>query len=95
MREPQTLARFESAAIEVCANDGLEDGDGLESSVIEQPLPTKVPRSMRRGLLGRCSLLAEVHEPKDYPRSTKWYVTFVVSLAGATAPLASTVIFRT
>lgn len=95
MREQQTPARIESAATGVCANDDLEGGDELASSVIEQPLPNKVPRSKRRGFLGRCSLLAEIQEPKHYPRSTKWYITFVVSLAGATAPLASTVIFRT
>ncbi|KAL9613228.1 MAG: hypothetical protein Q9167_002244 [Letrouitia subvulpina] len=92
MHEHQTPTRFESAATETYANNDLEGCDELASSVVERPLSNKVPRSKRRGFLGRFSLVAEIEEPKHYPRSTKWFITFVVSLAGATAPLASTVI---
>lgn len=60
-----------------------------------RPAPVKVPRSNRRGLFGRFSILAEVEEPKDYPNRTKWFLTFVIALAAAAAPLGSTIFFRT
>lgn len=56
--------------------------------------PVKVPRMNRRGLFGRFTILAEVNEPTSYPRQTKWFITFVVSMAGVAAPLGSTIIFR-
>lgn len=61
-------------------------------SVLNQPV--KVPRSNRRGLFGRLTILAEVEDPKSYPRGTKWFITFVVAIAGMAAPLGSTIIFR-
>lgn len=61
---------------------------------IQDPEPVKVPRSQRRGLFGRFSILAEVEEPKHYPRRTKWYITFVVALAAVAAPMGSAIIFR-
>ncbi|KAL9597588.1 MAG: hypothetical protein Q9219_005027 [cf. Caloplaca sp. 3 TL-2023] len=54
--------------------------------------PVKIPKSGRRGLLGRFTLLAEVDEPKDYLRSTKWFITFVVALAAVAAPMGSAII---
>ena len=60
----------------------------------ETPSAIKVPRSQRRGLFGRFTLLAEVEEPKDYPRRTKWFITFVVALAAIAAPLGSAIFFR-
>lgn len=60
---------------------------------IQDPEPVKVPRSQRRGLFGRFSILAEVEEPKHYPRRTKWYITFVVALAAVAAPMGSAIIF--
>lgn len=54
----------------------------------------KVPRAKRRGLLGKFSMIAEVEEPKDYPRRIKWFITFVVGMAALAAPLGSTIIFR-
>lgn len=60
----------------------------------QDPTPVKVPRSQRRGLFGRFTIVAEVEEPKHYSRRTKWYITFVVSLAAVAAPIGSTVIFR-
>ena len=56
--------------------------------------PVKVPHSKRRGLFGRFTIVAEVEEPKDYSRRTKWFITFVISLAAVAAPLGSTIIFR-
>ena len=58
------------------------------------PQPVKVPRSQRRGLFGRFTLLAEVEEPKDYPRPTKWFITFTVAVAAAAAPMGSAIFFR-
>ena len=59
-----------------------------------RPLPVKVPRSKRRGLLGRFTILAEVEEPKHYPNHTKWFITFVVAVTAAAAPLGSAIFFR-
>jgi hypothetical protein len=56
--------------------------------------PVKVPRLNRRGLFGRFAILAEVEEPTLYPKSTKWFITFVVAMAGVAAPLGSTIVFR-
>lgn len=61
-------------------------------SVVNQPV--KVPRLNRRGLFGQLTILAEVEEPTLYPRQTKWFITFVVAIAGMAAPLGSTIIFR-
>ena len=52
----------------------------------------KVPRNQRRGLLGRLSTIAEVTNPYDYPRRTKWMITFIISVAGAAAPMASSIV---
>ena len=68
-----------------------KDAEDVET---EEPGPVKVPRSRRRGLFGRFAILAEVEEPKQYSRTTKWYITFVVALAAVAAPLGSTIIFR-
>jgi hypothetical protein len=58
------------------------------------PAPVKVPRSQRRGLFGRFIIFAEVEEPHHYPPRTKWFITFVIALAAAAAPLGSNIIFR-
>ncbi|MCJ1468498.1 hypothetical protein MMC07_007127 [Pseudocyphellaria aurata] len=58
-----------------------------------RPQPVKVPRTKRRGLFGRFTILAEIEEPKDYNNKTKWFITFIVSLAALAAPLGSTIIF--
>jgi hypothetical protein len=54
----------------------------------------KVPRSKRRGLFGQMTLVAEVEDPKTYPRRMKWFITFIVAVAGATAPMGSSIFFR-
>ena len=58
------------------------------------PDPITVPRAQRRGLLARFSVVAEVGEPKHYPRRIKWFVTFIVALAAVAAPMGSTIFFR-
>ena len=57
------------------------------------PPPVKVPRSKRHGLLGRYTLLAEVDRPRDYPRSSKWFITFVIAVAAFAAPTGSAILF--
>ena len=54
----------------------------------------KVPRSKRRGLFGRLTLVPEVERPYDYNNSTKWFITAVVALAAAAAPAGSSIFFR-
>ncbi|KAM7190721.1 Major facilitator superfamily domain containing protein [Naviculisporaceae sp. PSN 640] len=52
-----------------------------------------VPRSERRGLLGRFAIIPEVENPYDYNRNTKWIITAVVALAAAAAPFGSGIFF--
>lgn len=69
----------------------------LETATTEEnetTTPVKIPRSQRRGLFGRFTLVAEVEEPKRYPRRTKWFITFNIALAAVAAPLGSAIIFR-
>ncbi|GLI76588.1 hypothetical protein PoHVEF18_004861 [Penicillium ochrochloron] len=75
-----------------------------EKSIPDMPIPlarqstelgpaVKVPRSKRRGLFGQMTLVAEVEDPKTYPRRMKWFITFIVAVAGATAPMGSSIFF--
>ncbi|THC96368.1 hypothetical protein EYZ11_004139 [Aspergillus tanneri] len=59
----------------------------------ESKLPAVVPRLKRRGLFGQLTLLAEIENPKAYPRNKKWFITFIVAVAGATAPMGSSIFF--
>jgi hypothetical protein len=76
-----------------------------EKNISDTPIPlarqttelgpaVKVPRLKRRGLFGQMTLVAEVEDPKTYPRKMKWFITFIVAVAGATAPMGSSVFFR-
>jgi hypothetical protein len=76
-----------------------------EKSIPDTPIPlarqftelgpaVKVPRLKRRGLFGQMTLVAEVEDPKTYPRKMKWFITFIVAVAGATAPMGSSIFFR-
>ncbi|KAL5361382.1 major facilitator superfamily domain-containing protein [Aspergillus floccosus] len=55
--------------------------------------PIVIPRLKRRGLFGQFTLLAEVDNPKAYSRKKKWFVTFIVAVAGITAPMGSSIFF--
>lgn len=77
----------------------------LNENDVESSVPTnhqgsisghaiRVPRVKRRGLLAKFSIIAEVEEPKDYSKRTKWFITFVVGMAALSAPLGSTIILR-
>ncbi|KAJ5203245.1 hypothetical protein N7449_005324 [Penicillium cf. viridicatum] len=68
-----------------------EDPPRLERQLTEVGPPIKVARLERRGLLGQLALVAEVENPKTYTRRMKWFITFVVALAGATAPMGSAI----
>lgn len=75
-------------------NDDLENPPRLERQLTELGPPIEVARSKRRGLFGQLALVAEVENPKTYPRRMKWFITFVVALAGATAPMGSAIFLR-
>lgn len=51
-----------------------------------------VPRSQRRGLLARFSVFAEVTDPYDYTVTKKWTITFIIAVAGAAAPMGSSLV---
>ncbi|CAG7964050.1 unnamed protein product [Penicillium nalgiovense] len=78
------------------SNTADEEGDPENSPRLERQLtelgpPVKVARLKRRGLFGQLALVAEVEDPKTYTRRMKWFITFVVALAGATAPMGSAI----
>ena len=62
------------------------------SSLSVRREPVKVPRGQRRGLLGRFTIIAEITNQYDYPRRTKWMLTFVIATAGAAGPMASSIV---
>ena len=91
-----TSARSSNPSIEEPHNSNGSKNHNVEVAQDEHtpPPPVKVPRSKRRGLFGRFTILAEVQEPKHYPRPTKWFITFVIAMAAMAAPLGSAIIFR-
>jgi hypothetical protein len=66
----------------------------LERQSTEIGPAIKVSRLKRRGLFGQLAFVAEVENPKTYPRRMKWFITFIVALAGSTAPMGSSIFFR-
>jgi hypothetical protein len=64
------------------------------SSTRPRPL-VPVPRSRRRGLLAKLTFVPEVEKPYHYKRSTKWFITFLVAIAAAAAPIGSAILLRT
>lgn len=53
-----------------------------------------VPRSERRGLLGRFSVIPEITNPREYGNGTKWAMTVIVSFAAITSSTGSSIFFR-
>jgi multidrug resistance protein len=51
-----------------------------------------VPRSQRRGLLARFTLIPEVENSYHYTRKTKWLITFVVAICAMAAPMGSAIV---
>lgn len=72
----------------------VELGQATSAASEQDPPPVKIPRSKRRGLFARFSVIAEVEEPKHYARRTKWFITFIIALAAVAAPLGSAIILR-
>ncbi|KAF5023973.1 hypothetical protein F66182_3959 [Fusarium sp. NRRL 66182] len=55
--------------------------------------PAAVPRPKRRGLFAGVTLVPEITYPPDYRNSTKWWLTGIIALATAAAPLGSTIVY--
>ncbi|KAJ5766820.1 Major facilitator superfamily domain general substrate transporter [Penicillium nucicola] len=53
-----------------------------------------VPRSERRGLMGRFALIPEVVNPHTYLSQTKWLMTLIVSFAAITSSTGSSIYYR-
>jgi len=74
----------------------LEAGQiALQRTITPKKPVVEVPRSERRGLFARFSLVAEVTDPTDYKNNVKWFITFIVAIAAGAAPTGSAIIFRT
>lgn len=88
--------KAEEAATEPREIEGIEKDPEAVVSLSRvsyvPPDPITVPRAHRRGLFGRFSILAEVEDARNYKNSVKWYITFIIGIAGIAAPLASTII---
>lgn len=63
------------------------------SSTRSRPMSV-IPRSKRRGLLGRFTIIPEVEQPYNYKNSIKWAITALVALAAAAAPVGSAIFYR-
>ncbi|KAI9888204.1 MAG: hypothetical protein M1820_010248 [Bogoriella megaspora] len=88
----ETAPQIEEAAKETSASI-LEKKNAPSSVHSNAEVPAvPVPRSQRRGLFGRFSLLPEVDEPKNYSRPKKWFITAIVAFAAAAAPTGSGVL---
>jgi hypothetical protein len=91
----ESAGALSSPSTVIADNEDLEHGDAAVTRVVTPRRDAvKVPRSRRRGLLGRFSLVAEVQNPYDYSNKLKWFVTFIVAFAAAAAPMGSSIFFR-
>ena len=84
-----TQPQFPSIDEEKGEKGGIQDPIG-----VDQDQPIVVPRMKRRGLFGQITFLAEIENSKTFPRRTKWFITFIVGLAGAAAPMGSSIFYR-
>src|SRR5947207_3269743 len=90
----ESVASSSSPSTVVADNEGLENGaSALSRANTPRLCAVKVPRSRRRGLLGRFTLVAEIENPYDYGNSLKWFITFIVAFAAAAAPTGSSIFF--
>jgi hypothetical protein len=79
----------------IADNDDPRNIDEVLARTITPKRPiVRVPRSQRRGLLARFAVIAEVTHPYDYKNRTKWFITFIVAVAAAAAPVGSAIILR-
>ena len=65
-----------------------------EEAVEVVPAAVRVPRSQRRGLFARVTILAEIEDPYQYSYKTKWFIVFLVAYAAAAGPMGSAIFFR-
>ncbi|KAL2808095.1 MFS general substrate transporter [Aspergillus granulosus] len=71
---------------------GQAAGEEPETAV-QLPGAERVPRSQRRGLFGRLSLIPEVTNPYSYSNGTKWWMTVIVSFASITSSTGSSIFY--
>jgi hypothetical protein len=91
----ESVVPSSSPSTVIADHEDVENGGSALSRVITPRRDAvKVPRSQRRGLLGRFTLVAEVENPYDYSNALKWFVTFIVAFAAAAAPMGSSIFFR-
>lgn len=57
-----------------------------------RPVAVTVPKAERRGLLARFCIIDEVTNAWDYTNRMKWIVTAIVAMAGAAAPMGSSIV---
>lgn len=57
-----------------------------------RPPAVKVPRDERRGLLARFCFIDEITNAWDYSNNMKWLITAIVAVAGAAAPMGSSIV---
>ncbi|KAF7896088.1 hypothetical protein EAF00_006103 [Botryotinia globosa] len=67
--------------------------EALSPAVEHLPQVMIVPLLKRQGLLGLLTIIPEVEHPQSYKNGTKWFITFIVAVAGAAAPLGSAKFF--
>ncbi|KAH0845761.1 Major Facilitator Superfamily protein [Fonsecaea pedrosoi] len=94
--ESRSIHSDHSGHSTVVIQHDVEIGQAALTRTITPKRPVvKVPRSERRGLFARFCVMAEVTEPTDYSNSIKWFITFVVAITAAAAPVASAIILPT
>lgn len=87
-------SRSADAALDDPNQLNIERSKSRSSSTRSRPLVI-VPISERRGLFARLTFVVpEVEKPYYYKRSTKWFITFLVAIAAAAAPMGSSILLR-
>jgi hypothetical protein len=85
----------ETSGTEVAPSEPIKSLGEVESQASTiQPAVVVVPRSERRGLLGRFSVIPEITSPRDYGDGTKWAMTVIVSFAAVTSSTGSSIFYR-
>lgn len=88
--EPKPLAYGESIQGE--ASDGIESSSG---GILERLKDKRfiTPKSQRRGLLARFTLIPEFNDARDYPSSIKKLIVFIIAFSSVMGPMATSIIF--
>lgn len=99
-KAPSILSTTDPILQEAAAQDDAADAadaaeaarPALSRASTQRPAVVPVPRSERRGLFSRLTVIPEVTKPVDYPNRTKWLITALVSLAGVAAPFGGSIV---